>query len=199
MLAYRAIVGFGITMSLGCLPHTETPPAAATPAPSAASAPAPAATAPSSMPAAATSAPPAEVAATPTPTAPAPTATALPTEPAPGTEPAATPLAIAPATEQVAAKAGVGLKGQSLKNESGIMVSAAKAFFNVQQKAVFDIQIPGAMKLYKATEGRAPQSHDEFMMKIVAANQIQLPQLPAGQKYVYDPQREELMVEKAAN
>ncbi|MFN0055814.1 MAG: hypothetical protein ACKV0T_27030 [Planctomycetales bacterium] len=189
MLAFRAIVGIAVTMSLGCLPHTESPPAATSAAdPPAASAPASAA-----MPSTVAPVAPPEVAAPP-----APAALAVPAEPAPASEPPAAAPPAAPATQQVAAKAGVGLKGQSLQQESGMIVSAAKAFFNVQQKAVFDIQIPEALKLFKATEGRAPQSHDEFMAKIVAANLIKLPQLPAGQNYVYDPQREELMVEKPA-
>lgn len=102
-----------------------------------------------------------------------------------------------PGTVRVEAKAGEGLKGQSLQGESGILVEPAKAFFNVQQRVVFDVQIPEAMKLYKALEGRAPANMDEFMAKIVAANNLQLPTLPPGSKYVYDPQKEALMVERA--
>jgi hypothetical protein len=111
---------------------------------------------------------------------------------APATEPPAE------GTERVVAKAGVGKQGQSLKEHTGVLVEPAKALFNVRQKAVFEMQIPSAMKLFEATEGRKPQSHDEFMSKIIAPNQIKLPELPAGSKYVYDPQRGELMVEQPA-
>jgi hypothetical protein len=36
------------------------------------------------------------------------------------------------------------------------------------------------------------------MQEIIAANQIKLPQLPPGEKYVFDPQTQELMVERPA-
>jgi hypothetical protein len=61
---------------------------------------------------------------------------------------------------------------------------------------VFETQIPKFMQLFKATEGRNPKSHEEFMNKIIKANYVKLPELPAGQTYVYDPQLGELMVQK---
>jgi hypothetical protein len=36
------------------------------------------------------------------------------------------------------------------------------------------------------------------MEKIIKANRIRLPALPQGQRYVYDPKQEQLMVEKPA-
>jgi hypothetical protein len=50
--------------------------------------------------------------------------------------------------------------------------------------------------LYKALEGAAPKSHDEFMEQVIQANQIKLPVLPPGARYVYKPETEELMVER---
>ena len=96
------------------------------------------------------------------------------------------------------AEAGVGARGQSLQQHSGVLVEPAKAFFRVEQRMVFDVQIPQALQLFAATEGRKPNSHDEFMTKIIAANQIQLPRLPPGQKYIYSPEKGELMVERPA-
>jgi hypothetical protein len=55
------------------------------------------------------------------------------------------------------------------------------------------------MKLFEATEGRKPNSHDEFMSRIVKANNIALPKLQQGRSYRYDPQRGELMVVGKAN
>jgi len=124
-------------------------------------------------------------------------AAVAPTAPVEINSPVAAPPA-EPPTEQVAAKAGVGLQGQSLKEHSGVMVNAAKAYFNVRQRAVFEIQIPEALKLFKASEGEFPKTHDEFMAKIITANQINLPKLPAGAKYIYDPELGELMVERPA-
>ena len=97
----------------------------------------------------------------------------------------------------VAQKAGVGVgvRGDSLRNEEGVgkMIAApAVAYFNVREKAVFEIQIPHALNLYKALEGKLPKSHDEFMAKIVRANAIQLPELKPGMQYRYRPDQGEL-------
>lgn len=118
----------------------------------------------------------------------------------PATEPPFTPPSNgeAPPTERVAATAGVGIQGQSLQNESGLFVQAAKSFFSVKQRLVFENEIPKAMQLFQATEGRFPQTHDEFMAKIITMNQIQLPKLPEGHQYRYDPQQSQLMVERPA-
>ncbi len=98
--------------------------------------------------------------------------------------------------ERVKAEQGVGLKGRSLDEHEGVMVTPAKVYFNVREKVIFNIRIPDALNKYKALNGNAPKSHDEFMTQIIEANLIQLPELPAGQRYVYDPQQEELMVER---
>lgn len=98
-------------------------------------------------------------------------------------------------TEQVVAEAGVGKKGQSLEGESGVLVTPVKALFKVEQKLLFN-QITQAMNFYKATNGNFPKSQEDFDTHIVKANNLKLPELPAGQKYVYDPQRGELMVER---
>jgi hypothetical protein len=109
-----------------------------------------------------------------------------------------TPAPPADGNVRVEAKAGVGSQGQSLKNATGVLVEAAKAYFNVRQRAVFEIEIPKNMQLFEATEGRKPNSHEEFMQKIITANGVKLPNLPANHRYVYDPQQGELMVEKPA-
>jgi hypothetical protein len=102
-------------------------------------------------------------------------------------------------TVQVPAQAGVAARGRSLDNETGIIVEPAKALFRVQERTVFQIQIPQAMNLFKATEGRSPDSHEEFMAKIIKINNIKLPTLPPGQSYRYDPQRGQLMVVRPKN
>ncbi len=118
----------------------------------------------------------------------------LPPEPPLPGEPAAP--AQAPGTERVEAGKGVGLKGRSLDGEEGIYVTPAKAFFAAKERIVFEIQIPKTLDLYKALEGAAPKTHDEFMEKIITANQIKLPILPPGHQYVYDPEKEQLLVER---
>ena len=95
-------------------------------------------------------------------------------------------------TERVSAKAGVGKEGQTLKGRDGPLLTPVNAYFSAKQKVVFDIQIPKAMGLYEALNGHAPKSHREFMRGIV----IKLPPLPDGHRYIYDPDKGELMVER---
>jgi hypothetical protein len=104
-------------------------------------------------------------------------------------------------TERVKAEAGVGVKGQRLNDPRLVqmIVTPARSLFQTQQRMVFEVQIPKAMQLFEATNGKKPKSHDEFMEQIVQANQIQLPELPVGQRYVYDPKTGDLMVEKPAD
>lgn len=150
----------------------------------------------------------------PSPEAPsAPAVQPLPPSPPPALAPAtgpelappgqATPAAApspAPAAdmERVKAEKGVGVKGRSLDQHEGVLVTPAKAYFSVRERAVFEMQIPQAIKLFKATNGNGPKTHEEFMSQIIDANQIRLPELPAGQRYVYDPEKEELQVERPA-
>jgi hypothetical protein len=129
-----------------------------------------------------------------------PAATPSKTEPAtpsPTTsaaQPAQTPVAQpAAATPTQKAAAGVGEKGHGYGE--GLVATPAATFFNVKERVAFDIQIPQAMQLFKATEGHAPKTHAEFMEKIIKANMIHLPQLPEGKKYRYDPKTEQLMVD----
>ncbi len=103
--------------------------------------------------------------------------------------------------ESAKAQVGVGIKGRSLDNETGVgkMISApVSALFAVKERVAFDIQIPQALNLFKATEGRFPKSHQEFMDKIIKANQIKLPELPAGMVYRFNTELGELWVDPVA-
>jgi hypothetical protein len=96
------------------------------------------------------------------------------------------------------AEVGVGQRGRSLDDQTGIgrrIAQPAVSLFAFRERAVFEIQIPQAMQLFEATEGRKPTSHDEFMTRIIRENQIQLPELPEGSEYRYRPQEGELWVE----
>ncbi len=118
-------------------------------------------------------------------------------EPMPNPSTSAEP-ATAPAMESMKAQVGSGAKGRSLDNEVGVgkMISApVSAFFAVKERVAFDIQIPQALGLFRASEGRFPKSHEEFMEKIVKANQIKLPELPAGMVYRFNTELGELWVD----
>ena len=104
-------------------------------------------------------------------------------------------------TESVKAQVGVGAKGRSLDNETGVgkMISSpVSTLFAVKERVAFDIQVPQALNLFRASEGRFPKSHEEFMEKIIKANQIKLPELPAGMVYRFNTELGELWVDPVA-
>ena len=117
------------------------------------------------------------------------------TQPASSTTPPA-PVQEAPKTVQKKAEKGVGKKGRGYGR--GPVATPIASYFNMRERIAFDIQLPEAVKLFKALEGRAPKSHEEYMEKIIKANHINLPQLPEGHRYLYDPATEQLMVEYPA-
>lgn len=56
--------------------------------------------------------------------------------------------------------------------------------------------IDHAVGLFQAEEGRYPNSHDEFMTRIIKQNNIQLPVLPSGLEYQYDLDNHKLVIVK---
>lgn len=67
----------------------------------------------------------------------------------------------------------------------------------VQQVAALGID--HAVNLFYATEGRYPNSYDEFMTRIIKENNIRLPQMPAGLEYQYDVENHKLVVIQSAD
>lgn len=61
------------------------------------------------------------------------------------------------------------------------------------------LAIEHALNLYNAAEGRFPQSHDEFMAQVIAANNIRLPALPNGLQYQYDVAGHRLVIVNTAD
>jgi len=110
----------------------------------------------------------------------------------PRTAPQMQPTAQPGATAQKA-DVGVGKRGRGYG--PGLVTTPVATYWAAKEMIAFRVQIPDAMRLYKATNGSAPKTHEEFMEKIIKENQVKLPELPPGQRYVYDPNREELMVE----
>ena len=92
---------------------------------------------------------------------------------------------------------GVGKSTQALEKHGttgDVVAGPAKVLFRTKEKIVFEIQIPQALNLYKAEHGKGPQSHEEFMEKIIRANRIRLPKLPPGQRYEFNVEKQELWV-----
>ena len=96
------------------------------------------------------------------------------------------------------AETGVGASTQRLEDQDSIgkaISTPAAAYFRTQEKIVFEIQLPKTMDLFRATEGRSPNSHDEFMRRIIGEGMVKLPKLPEGQMYRYHPDDGQLWVE----
>ena len=106
-----------------------------------------------------------------------------------------------PETVRVKAEAGVTGKGQydhgSGEKPMDILLVPLQQHFRVQERIAFDIQLKHTEDLYKAAhDNKLPPTHEEYMKEIIEAGQVKLPQLPDGHKYVYDPEKQQLMVEK---
>ena len=100
----------------------------------------------------------------------------------------------AASTAREKARRGMGKKGQGYGG--GIITQPIATYFQTRDRIAFAVQIPHSMKLYKAMNGRYPKDLDEFMDKIIRLAGIDLPELPDGHRYVYDPKKGELLVER---
>ena len=97
----------------------------------------------------------------------APVAKKESSEPAPKPEP-----------KREKAKAGVTGRGDY---GGGLGTTALSTRVRTEERVRF-MEVDKAMSLYKATNGELPKSHDEFMEKIIKANQIKLPELRGGRQ-----------------
>jgi len=94
------------------------------------------------------------------------------------------------------AQAGVGKQGRDYGGGAVMapVTVPVKTYFQARDRITF-LQVDDGMRLYKATNGFAPKTHEEFMQKIIKEGQIKLPDLPPGDRYIYIPAKEELCVE----
>ena len=104
----------------------------------------------------------------------------------------------APETETVKAQAGVGIKGRSLDEYEGVVVTPVKTYFRAKERISFEIEFPHALNLYKALEGSVPQNFAELEEKVLRPNNIRLPALPNGHLYDWNAETEELLVVRPA-
>lgn len=65
-------------------------------------------------------------------------------------------------------------------------VTGPLAAYGPMMEKVSNIAVDQALGLFYAEQGRYPASHEEFMEKIIKANNIQLPVLPYKGQYQYD-------------
>ena len=100
--------------------------------------------------------------------------------------------------EMVAEVATVGAGKKGSAYGGGTITEPVRAYFKTRENIAFSINIPNAMKTFKALDpdGKGPKTHEEFMEKIIKENGIELPVLPDGHRYRYDPETEDLLVER---
>ena len=92
------------------------------------------------------------------------------------------------------AAAGAGKQGRGYGG--GIITEPVRAYWNARQKVDYEIKVPGAMRLFKAQYDRNPT--DAEFQQMLKDNDVNLPTLPEGERYVYDAKTGELMVERPA-
>lgn len=109
--------------------------------------------------------------------------------------PSAAPQPDAQATVREKADVGAGRKGHY---REGIITTPLSVYWRAQERIAFQVQIPHALQLYKATNGHYPRTQEEFVNEILTPNGVKLPELPQGHRYVYDPEKGELLVEHPA-
>lgn len=95
--------------------------------------------------------------------------------------------------KQVKAKAGVGKQGRKIKDREGLFATPVKAYFKARDKITF-MQAEKALQLFEGLNQRYPESHEEYMEKVIQANNLTLPKLPEGDYYEYDVKKKQLMV-----
>ncbi|MGA2797506.1 MAG: hypothetical protein ABSE63_08015 [Thermoguttaceae bacterium] len=91
------------------------------------------------------------------------------------------------------AQVGSGDKGRGYGG--GIIGTPVSTYFAAKERIMFEIQIPECLRAYKfENDFKGPKTNEEFMEKVIKKNGIQLPTLPPGHSYIYDPKEEQLMV-----
>jgi hypothetical protein len=84
-------------------------------------------------------------------------------------------------------------KGKKSRAAGGYFGAIGGARFYAEHSMIFN-NMKHSLDLFNASEGRYPNSHEEFMAAIIQANQIALPELDPGVEYLYDPEDHQLKV-----
>src|SRR5262249_2779270 len=77
-------------------------------------------------------------------------------------------------------------------------ITAPLSAYGPMMERVSTIEITSALNLFHAENERYPKDLDEFMEKIVKANNIRLPVLPYKGRYEYNVEKHELMIVRNA-
>jgi hypothetical protein len=91
------------------------------------------------------------------------------------------------------ADSGAGKKGQY---SPGIITTPLATYWRVQERVAYEAQVKYPLKLYRAANGSYPKTKEEFKREILKPNNVKLPELPEGHRYIYDPEKGELLIER---
>ena len=133
--------------------------------------------------------------------APADTNNQAATAPAPAAQPDPNaPTTLQPGQEKdpnlVKAEPGVGKQGQDYGGGALMapITTPVREFFGMRDRVNFDM-IKHDMDIYHAIHNRYPKDTEEFQKEIIEPGNRDLPELPPGNHYVYDPKTGELFVQ----
>jgi hypothetical protein len=103
-----------------------------------------------------------------------------------------------PNLERVKAGKGVGIKGRSLDEYEGVIVTPAKAYFSAKERIFYEIEFPANYRVWRVQEDRAPKDFEELKAKFLDPLGLtaKMPALPEGHRYIWNPTTEELEVER---
>jgi hypothetical protein len=94
------------------------------------------------------------------------------------------------------AKVGAGAQGRDYGGGTvgKLITTPIQTYWAGRSKIAFDIQVPMIVRDYKMFHDDKAPTHEEFM-KMVPQYNLELPQLPPGERYIFDPQSAQLLVE----
>jgi hypothetical protein len=93
--------------------------------------------------------------------------------------------------EMMTLGADTGVQGQGYGG--GLITEPVHQFFSMRNLITWD-QIKHDMDIWQAIHNRWPKDAQEFQKEILEPAAIELPELPPGNRYVYNPKSGELMV-----
>jgi hypothetical protein len=111
--------------------------------------------------------------------------------PAPQAAQPAAPAQPSGQTEMMTLDGNTSLQGQGYGG--GLITEPVHQFFSMRNLIMWD-QIKHDMDIWQAIHNRWPKNAQEFQKEILEPARIELPDLPPGNRYVYNPKTGELLV-----
>jgi hypothetical protein len=116
-------------------------------------------------------------------------------QPAAQSPPAQQQAAVGPSGQMEMATLDANTSAQGQGYGGGLITEPVHQFFSMRNLIMWD-QIKHDMDIWQAIHNRWPKTAQEFQKEILEPANIELPELPPGHRYVYDPKAGQLMVGK---